>query len=215
MFFIFLIMLMVGCGKTNETDDQRFLKTIVYNNGRVGEKNTGEAKKYSAWIEGNELKVSDGVNTYAHKEYEYSDDGYVLVSFYDELKGFLLYCSDPGCGMMTKILYETDDGGKTLSEKKDLSGKVEGYPKDIFFDDEKTGYVTVSYHGGEYFVYCLIDGECIGLKPESIPDGCRYIDGNRFYREDEKTLLECTAVYEDYEEEITYLIVGKNVKLYA
>lgn len=91
----------------------------------------------------NETFVSDTV----------APDGKVFVCFVDENTGYLLYCSDPGAGQMDKILYRTEDGGNTFSVQEELSSMIDGYPTDLLFDVDGTGYITVKYHGTDEYFY--------------------------------------------------------------
>lgn len=91
----------------------------------------------------NETFVSDTV----------SPDGKVFVCFTDENTGYLLYCSDPGMGQMDKILYRTEDGGNTFSVQEDITSVVAGYPADLLFASDGTGYITAKYHGTDEYFY--------------------------------------------------------------
>uniref|UniRef100_UPI003FEFDA4A WD40/YVTN/BNR-like repeat-containing protein n=1 Tax=Roseburia sp. TaxID=2049040 RepID=UPI003FEFDA4A len=65
----------------------------------------------------------------------------------------LLYCSDPGAGMMTKILFSTEDGGGTFSYVTDLTDEISGYPTGIAFSSEAEGFIGTSYHGQDAYFY--------------------------------------------------------------
>lgn len=88
------------------------------------------------------------------------DAGSAYISFADEKNGYLLCCSTPGAGLMTKLLFRTTDGGKNFSFVSDLSNKIEsGYPQGITFNGKDNGYMAVSYHGLENaYLYTTKDG---------------------------------------------------------
>lgn len=85
------------------------------------------------------------------------DAGSVYLSFADEKKGYLLYCSTPAAGSMVKILLETADGGKSFAVAADLTDQIAGYPQGIAFHGDK-GYLAVSYHGKDSYLYTTSDG---------------------------------------------------------
>lgn len=85
------------------------------------------------------------------------DAGSAYLALTDEKTGYLLYCSTPGAGNMTKILLETADGGRTFVVKADLSDRIAGYPQGITFHGNK-GYIAVSYHGADSYLYTTVDG---------------------------------------------------------
>ena len=71
---------------------------------------------------------------------QYGGANQVFVSFLDEQKGYLLYCSDPGAGIMNKILFQTQDGGQSFEVVSDLSNVITGYPTGISFSDTSKEY---------------------------------------------------------------------------
>lgn len=106
------------------------------------------------------------------------DAGNAYLGFTDSRNGYLLYCSTPAAGKMTKILLRTADGGKSFSLLKDLSEEIAGYPQGICFEGDR-GYIAVSYHGEDSYLYTTSDG---GLTWEDrsifTPEGTvRYVDG--------------------------------------
>ena len=107
-----------------------------------------------------------------------SDAGFLYPSFSDPQNGFLLYCSTPGAGMMVKLLFRTTDGGETFSPVCDLTDTLTGYPQGITFYDDKNGYIGVTYHGQENYLYRTQDGG-LTWESESLPlkNKGRYIDG--------------------------------------
>lgn len=88
---------------------------------------------------------------------ETCDAGSAYLSFQDVDNGYLLYCSTPGAGIMTKILLQTTDGGKSFSPVKELTNEIAGYPQGISFGKDK-GYIAVSYHGEDSYLYKTSDG---------------------------------------------------------
>lgn len=93
-----------------------------------------------------------------YKDYaEVSDAGSAYLSFIDEKVGYILYCSTPGAGMMTKIIFKTEDAGTTFQFLENLSEKIDGYPQGISFVDESKGYISTSYHGQNNYLYKTTD----------------------------------------------------------
>ncbi|MCL2351197.1 MAG: DUF3048 domain-containing protein, partial [Firmicutes bacterium] len=72
--------------------------------------------------------------------------GDIFMSFLDTNNGYMLRCSGPAAGLMTKELYKTRDGGETFSKISDLSD-FSGYPTAMSFSSDKIGYVTLSPRG--------------------------------------------------------------------
>ena len=97
--------------------------------------------------------TADGKQTkLASLEYKsYGGPNAVYLNFTNDKQGYLLYCSDPGAGMMNKVLWSTDDGGNTYTVVKDLSAAIQNYPTDMAFKDASTGMILVSNHGALYF----------------------------------------------------------------
>lgn len=85
------------------------------------------------------------------------DAGSAYFALADGQTGYLLYCSTPGAGNMIKKLLETTDGGKTFAVVADLSDRIVGYPQGLTFQGEK-GYIAVSYHGVDSYLYTTADG---------------------------------------------------------
>ena len=89
---------------------------------------------------------------------EYFPNGNIYVSFSDSEHGYLLVCSDPAGGLMSKHLYQTLDGGDSFSFVADLSGMVTGYPAGMAFCGAETGYIGVSHRGEPAYLYGTQDG---------------------------------------------------------
>lgn len=70
---------------------------------------------------------------------------------------FILKCCDPGMGLMEKTLYRRSEIIPFYVKVKDLD-EISGYPTAIAFADERTGYITVTYHGQDFSVYMSNDG---------------------------------------------------------
>lgn len=106
------------------------------------------------------------------------DAGSIYLSFRDEKNGWLLYCSMPGAGLMTKLLFVTFDGGESFSLKADLTEKIAGYPQGISFQGDK-GYLAASYHGDGAYLYETKDqgGTWEVLEIQPLKKGVNYIDG--------------------------------------
>lgn len=89
---------------------------------------------------------------------EYFPNGSIYVSFADWEHGYLLVCSDPAAGQMTKHLYCTTDGGNSFSFVADLSSVISGYPTGMAFCSEDFGYIGVSHRGELRYLYGTTDG---------------------------------------------------------
>lgn len=89
---------------------------------------------------------------------EYFPQGTIYMSFADARNGYLLVCSDPALGLMTKHLYRTVDGGDSFSFVADVSGAITGYPTGIAFCGEEVGYIGTTYHGEDNYLYGTRDG---------------------------------------------------------
>ena len=69
--------------------------------------NDGKISVMSCTADGQQTKL-------ASLEYKsYGGPNAVYLNFTNDKQGYLLYCSDPGAGMMNKVLWSTDDGGNT------------------------------------------------------------------------------------------------------
>lgn len=84
---------------------------------------------------------------------EVSEDGQVYVCFEDPKIGHILYCSDPGTGIMQKVLYVSKDGGRTFEHQKEITAEIAGYPTDLLYTMRGVGYITVTYHGVNEYLY--------------------------------------------------------------
>ncbi len=150
----------------------------------------GENTVYAAYFEAEtqklvvEYTVDKGTNwdktIIPYREYaKISDAGSVYVSFVDESTGYLLYCSTPAAGQMVKLLFTTVDGGKSFAFVQDLTETIEGYPQGISFVNKQYGYIAVSYHGQEAYLYETADcgSTWKNEKPLEKDNSVSYIDG--------------------------------------
>ena len=110
---------------------------------------------------------------------EVCDAGSVYLSFFDDENGYLLYCSTPGMGMMTKLLFRTEDAGESFSFVGDLTDELAGYPQGISFRDGENGYIGVSCHGEDSYLYRTENAgvEWISEKLPAQDKSISYIDG--------------------------------------
>lgn len=124
--------------------------------------------------------TADGKQTkLASLEYKsYGGPNAVYLNFTNDKQGYLLYCSDPGAGMMNKVLWSTDDGGNTYTVVKDLSAAIQNYPTDMAFKDASTGMILVSNHGADAYAYMTEDAGKT-WKPYEIDTfkKCNYVNG--------------------------------------
>ena len=111
------------------------------------------------------------------KEESVDGSGSVYISFSDINHGYLLYCSSPAMGQMTKLLFYTEDAGESFSFAEDLSN-LSGYPQGISLSAGKC-YIAVTYHGEDNYMYVKESGAEIWKSEEiiSLPKGYRYMDG--------------------------------------
>lgn len=116
----------------------------------------------------------------SYQEYaETCDAGSAFLGFADEKNGYLLYCSTPALGQMTKLLFATEDGGEHFMFVSDLTNEVSGYPSGITFTDKENGYIAVTYHGTENYLYRTDDGAQTWQSVEvySKDEAVLYVDG--------------------------------------
>lgn len=150
-------------------------------------------------VEHTENKGNSWAQTYIHyKNYaEICDAGYAYLSFADRENGFLLYCSTPAAGKMTKLLFHLDNTEEKISFAVDLTDELTGYPQGICFYDEDNGYIAVTYHGENNYLYKTEDGG-LTWKGEHLPieEDYNYIDGYApfFYGDDGAGMLVLKAV---------------------
>lgn len=119
---------------------------------------------------------------------ELVDAGSAYINFADTENGYLLYCSTPAAGIMTKLLFCTTDAGKSYSLVSDLTNEISGYPIGISFRDEENGYIAVNYHGENHYLYMTEDHAKTweSVNPFFKTDDIRYVDGHApiFYGKD-------------------------------
>lgn len=118
------------------------------------------------------------------------DAGSAYIGFADAENGYLLCCSTPAAGIMTKLLYCTTDAGKNYFLIGDLSNEIAGYPMGISFHNKENGYIAVNYHGEDHYLYMTEDcGKTWeSVKPFLKSNDIHYIDGYTpiFYGEDKQ-----------------------------
>ena len=134
--------------------------------------NDGKISVMSCTADGQQTKL-------ASLEYKsYGGPNAVYLNFTNDKQGYLLYCSDPGAGMMNKVLWSTDDGGNTYTVVKDLSAAIQNYPADMAFKDVSTGMILVSNHGADADAYMTEDAGKT-WKPYEIDTfkKCNYVNG--------------------------------------
>ena len=106
--------------------------------------------------------------------------GEVYTSMLDAQNGYVLRCSTPAAGMMTKILCKTSDGGVSFERCFDISD-LPNYPRCVYFFTEDIGYIVTDYHGNYDFLYRTEDGGKTWIpQTVSIPESqYRYVNGLR------------------------------------
>lgn len=107
------------------------------------------------------------------------DAGSLFLSFADAQNGYLLCCSTPAAGLMTKLLFFTDNAGKTFYFIADLTNAIAGYPQGITAASEGQIYIAVTYHGTDIYLYQSSDHTKTWKSVEIFPrtEEIRYIDG--------------------------------------
>ena len=102
----------------------------------------------------------------------------IFVSVPKEEQGpvWLLITSDPGAGLMKKLLYRSADEMKSWSLAADVSNKVDGYVTGVSFADHSDGWITASYHGEVSVpLYHTSDGgKNWDLQEIAVPEGFKY-----------------------------------------
>lgn len=103
--------------------------------------------------------------------------GSAYISFSDAENGYLLYCSSPAAGLMTKVLFSTTDAGESFSCMGELS-EISGYPQGLTVSGEKS-YIAVSPRSKEQYLYVRKDDADQWTSEEIIPlpEKARYMDG--------------------------------------
>lgn len=81
------------------------------------------------------------------------DAGSAFLCFEDSTHGYLLHCSTPAMGQMKKLLYATEDAGKTFTFLKDLTDTIAGYPQEIATVKDNAIQIAVTYHGTDSYLY--------------------------------------------------------------
>lgn len=164
-----------GINKTNDY----FMGICVVNERNV----------YAAYLseEGN-LTVEytkDGGKSWKQTLVEWNDDseegsfeawGSVYISFSDEKNGYVLYCSSPAAGLMTKKLFYTTDAGESFSYAGELS-EISGYPQGFTVSGGKI-YIAVSPRGEEHYLYVKEETSELWKSQEiiTLPGGARYLE---------------------------------------
>lgn len=143
-----------------------FDKMLPASEGEISLCGVDENTAYLAYfsIDGENILIeytTDGGENWENTAVSYASYGgayKAYLSFVDREHGYLLYCSDPGAGMMTKILFSTGDGGETFFYVADLTDEVSGYPTGITFSSETEGFIGTTYHGQDAYFYQTKDG---------------------------------------------------------
>ena len=149
-----------------------------------------EKNVYAAYFsENGDLMVEytrDGGKNWQQTPVKWEDDsgdrileagGSAYINFSDTENGYLLYCSTPAAGLMTKLLFCTTNGGESFSYERELS-EISGYPQGIAPSNGKY-YIAVTPRAEEHYLY--VRGENTGKWTSEeiipLPKGIRYIDG--------------------------------------
>ena len=153
--------------ENNITDIDKVSDINKLSDGYVDVYYQGDKNIYRAYFSESEKKIAVEHSTNAGADWErtlveYADYGYgvykVFLSFVNELEGYLLYCGEPGAGLMNEVLYKTTDGGKSYEVVADISLAICDYPTGMEFLSENVGFIITSYHGNDAFLYKTTDG---------------------------------------------------------
>lgn len=140
------------------------------------------------------------------------DAGSIYLSFADNQHGYLLCCSTPALGQMTKLLFFTDDAGETFSFTADLTDDIAGYPQGITAVSKEQIYIAATYHGVDSYLYqssdCAQTWEDVEIFPRT--DTVQYVDGYApiFYGNDKQNGMILLKVMQ--EQPVYQLFTTKN-----
>lgn len=146
-------------GIENFTGVKTFDKTLQVSGGEISLCAVDENTAYTAYfsMDGENILVeytTDAGENWKDTEVSYASYGgayKAYLSFADREHGYLLYCSDPGAGMMTKILFSTEDGGETWQSMElpryDVKDSlyIEGTAPVFFGENQKQGKLLLQY----------------------------------------------------------------------
>lgn len=113
-----------------------------------------------------------------------------MISFSDDTDGYLLCCSTPALGQMTKLLFFTNDAGQTFSYMEDLTNTISRYPQGMTAIDSSTINIAAAYHGNDSYLYQTFDSaetwETLEIFPRT--GDVKYVDRYMpvFYGDDEQ-----------------------------
>jgi len=139
--------------KTNSSYDEMIPSGVYFYDSNTAWVSLGsykQEKKLTIYhtIDGGEHwnKTYLPVNEY----WEYAGKQY--ISFINNKTGFILVTSDAACGMMSKSIYKTIDGGVSWKKLGDITNKIASYPTGITFNNSMDGWITSTYHGQNYIL---------------------------------------------------------------
>jgi hypothetical protein len=75
---------------------------------------------------------------------------YVIPSFHTEGSSWILTTSGPALGSMSKVLFRTDDKGKSWIRLGNITNGLPGYVTGMTFRNQNEGWITAEYRGTEY-----------------------------------------------------------------
>jgi hypothetical protein len=89
---------------------------------------------------------------------------------------WILLASDPAAGLMEKMLYKTEDNGKSWMLVNDVSQIIDGYVTGVSFRSDKDGWISATQHGTVMVpLYRTKDGgKSWSVQPIPIPQGYKY-----------------------------------------
>lgn len=95
----------------------------------------------------------------------------VFTSFHSpelQIQDSILLTSGPGLGLMEKTLYRSAENG-TWFFVGSLTNQIDGYVTGLVFPDQKTGFISASYHGNTPVPFYRTTDEGKTWQPVSIP----------------------------------------------
>lgn len=169
-FAILIVCMLAGCGMNDNTGKMEPVQ-IKTESVPCDAKLAKAENNYSVFAESANGKINI-LDTALDKELVSIKESYGSGSLYlymtDNSNGYLLYCSSPACGLMTKLLYTTKDRWQTYDET-DISSQIDGYPTSLSArsDDHlyvgaqlrSDGYLFETTDGGTSWNPVLINGE--------------------------------------------------------
>ncbi|MCM1057554.1 MAG: hypothetical protein NC517_08105 [Firmicutes bacterium] len=145
MIGIFILLFtcgLTGCGRNAQTSDLKIVPCEAVD--------IAEDDFYTAAFSDNVISVKPVGSEQAKLEIPIAYDAYqVYIDMFDGDHGSILYCSSPAAGQMNKLLYYTESGWDSYTEK-DISSQIDGYPGSLTMSSPREGYIGVELRSDAY-----------------------------------------------------------------